>query len=73
MSHTILLVQLKNDPASRVYSDYETVDACLESVCRMYEAKLKESNPWKATATYQNYQLFNFIDHVNEEILSSGS
>ena len=30
MSHTILLVQASSKPESRTYSDYETVNDCLE-------------------------------------------
>ena len=30
MSHTILLVQATQKPESRTYSDYETVNDCLE-------------------------------------------
>ncbi len=30
MSHTILLVQASSKPESRTYSDYESVNDCLE-------------------------------------------
>ncbi len=32
MSHTILLVQASAKPESRTYSDYETVNDCLEGL-----------------------------------------
>lgn len=34
MSHTILLLQSTNKPDSRTYSDYESVDECLDGKSR---------------------------------------
>ena len=31
-SHTILLVQPSEKPETRTYSDYETVDECMEGI-----------------------------------------
>ena len=45
MSHTILLVQPSGKPETRTYSDYESVNECMEGVCKMYEEHLKKQNP----------------------------
>lgn len=45
MSHSILLIQPTNQPETRTYSDYESVNDCLEGVCRIYEEHLKRRNP----------------------------
>lgn len=44
MSHSILLIQ-PSSPETRTYSDYESVNDCLEGVCRIYEEHLKRRNP----------------------------
>lgn len=44
MSHSILLIQ-PSTPETRTYSDYESVNDCLEGVCRIYEEHLKRRNP----------------------------
>uniref|UniRef100_A0A182W4J9 Enhancer of rudimentary homolog n=1 Tax=Anopheles minimus TaxID=112268 RepID=A0A182W4J9_9DIPT len=64
MSHTILLVQLDQDPLSRTYSDYETINACLNGVCKIFENHLQERHPGKLTITYDASQLFQFIDQI---------
>jgi hypothetical protein len=45
MSHSILLIQPTSQPETRTYSDYESVNDCLEGVCRIYEEHLKRRNP----------------------------
>lgn len=55
MSHSILLIQ-PSTPETRTYSDYESVNDCLEGVCRIYEEHLKRRNP--------NTVSFEFIDLV---------
>jgi len=35
MSHTILLVQPGQKPETRTYSDYESVNECMEGVCKV--------------------------------------
>lgn len=51
MSHSILLIQPSSNAESRTYSDYESVNDCLEGVCRIYEEHLKRRNPSSATIT----------------------
>lgn len=64
MSHTILLVQPSGRPESRTYSDYESVNECMEGVCKIYEEHLKRRNPNTPTITYDISQLFDFVDSV---------
>ena len=54
MSHSILLIQPSSNAESRTYSDYESVNDCLEGVCRIYEEHLKRRNPSSATITWVN-------------------
>ncbi|TDG39248.1 hypothetical protein AWZ03_014329 [Drosophila navojoa] len=62
MSHTILLVQPGARPETRTYCDYESVNECMEGVCKIYEEHLKRRNPNTPTITYDISQLFDFID-----------
>ncbi|KAG8222370.1 hypothetical protein J437_LFUL002989 [Ladona fulva] len=64
MSHTILLVQPGMKPETRTYSDYETVNECMEGVCKIYEEHLKRQNPNTPSITYDISQLFDFIDQL---------
>uniref|UniRef100_A0A8C7CHL7 Enhancer of rudimentary homolog n=2 Tax=Oncorhynchus TaxID=8016 RepID=A0A8C7CHL7_ONCKI len=61
MSHTILLVQPTKRPEGRTYADYESVNECMEGVCKMYEEHLKRMNPNTPSITYDISQLFDFI------------
>ncbi|KAK2581695.1 hypothetical protein KPH14_002182 [Odynerus spinipes] len=64
MSHTILLIQPGNRPETRTYSDYESVNECMEGVCKIYEEHLKRRNPNTPTITYDISQLFDFVDQI---------
>ncbi|XP_059484539.1 enhancer of rudimentary homolog [Neocloeon triangulifer] len=64
MSHTILLVQPTQKPETRTYSDYESVNECMEGVCKIYEEHLKKMNPNTPSITYDISQLFAFIDDL---------
>lgn len=64
MSHTILLVQPGSRPETRTYSDYDSVNDCMEGVCRIYEEHLKRINPNTPTITYDISQLFDFLDQL---------
>ncbi|XP_072343468.1 enhancer of rudimentary homolog isoform X2 [Scyliorhinus torazame] len=64
MSHTILLVQPTKRPEGRTYADYESVNECMEGVCKMYEEHLKRMNPNSPSITYDISQLFGFIDDL---------
>ena len=60
-THTILLVQPSKKPEGRTYSDYESVNDCMEGVCRIYEEHLKKSNPSSSQITYDISQVRFFI------------
>ncbi|XP_044800572.1 enhancer of rudimentary homolog [Bubalus kerabau] len=64
ISHTILLVQPTKRPEGRTYADYESVNECMEGVCKMYEEHLKRMNPNSPSITYDISQLFDFIDDL---------
>lgn len=66
MSHTILLCQSRNKPESRTYSDYESLNECLEGVCKIYEEFLKRQNPNIPSITYDISQLFDFVDQLSD-------
>lgn len=68
MSHTILLVQPGARPETRTYSDYESVNECMEGVCKIYEEHLKRRNPNTPTITYDISQLFDFLDQVKKKL-----
>lgn len=65
-AHTILLVQPGPKPESRTYSDYESVNECMEGVCKIYEEHLKRLNPNTPSITYDISQLFDFIDQLTD-------
>ncbi|KAK6191491.1 hypothetical protein SNE40_003166 [Patella caerulea] len=64
MSHTILLVQPHSRPDTRTYSDYESLNECLEGVCKIFEEHLKRLNPDQQSITYDISQLFEFIEQL---------
>jgi len=64
MSHTILLVQPGVAQNTRTYTDFETINDCLEGVCKIYEEHLKRNNPNIPSITYDIAQLFSFIDEL---------
>ncbi|XP_041354020.1 enhancer of rudimentary homolog isoform X2 [Gigantopelta aegis] len=64
MSHTILLVQPHLRPDTRTYSDYETINECLEGICKIFEEHLKRMNPNMSSITYDISQLFDFVDQL---------
>jgi len=66
MPHSILLIQSTAQPSSRTYSDYETVDECLEGICKIYEEQLKKFNPASPSITYDISQLFDFVDQLTD-------
>ena len=71
MAHTILLLQANAKPECRTYTDYESVNECMEGVCKIYEEHLKSTNPNLPSITYDISQLFEFIDQVVKGNVSS--
>lgn len=64
MAHTILLVQANSQMETRTYSDFESVNECMEGVCKIFEEHLKRKNPNTPTITYDISQLFDFLDQL---------
>jgi hypothetical protein len=56
-AHTILLVQPDKKAEGRTYSDYQSINDCMEGVCRIYEEHLKKSNPTSNQITYDIAQV----------------
>ncbi|XP_025105019.1 enhancer of rudimentary homolog [Pomacea canaliculata] len=66
MSHTILLVQPNTRPDTRTYSDYESLNECLEGICKIFEEHLKRIHPQDQCITYDISQLFDFMDQLSD-------
>uniref|UniRef100_A0A8R1E275 Enhancer of rudimentary homolog n=1 Tax=Caenorhabditis japonica TaxID=281687 RepID=A0A8R1E275_CAEJA len=66
MSHTILLLQPTENIESRSWSDYETINDCLDGICKVYEEFLKKKTPSRQTITYDISTLFDFIDDLKD-------
>ncbi|KAI8323554.1 enhancer of rudimentary, partial [Martensiomyces pterosporus] len=64
--HTILLLQRSSAKESRTYDDFETVEEALESIIRMYEARLKTLCPAALHVNYSLDDLNRFIDQHKE-------
>ncbi|KAH0503607.1 Enhancer of rudimentary-like protein [Microtus ochrogaster] len=64
MTPVKLLVQATQRPEGRTYAEYESVNECMEGICRMYEEHLKRMNPPGQSITYGIGQLFEFIDRM---------
>ncbi|KAH9076932.1 hypothetical protein Ae201684P_010861 [Aphanomyces euteiches] len=64
--HTIILVQYTEDPNSRTYLDFESVNSAMDGVVKMYEAKLKQLNPTRRNITYDIQDLYNYIDSLTD-------
>ena len=64
VSHAILLVQPTKRPEGRTWADYESVNECMEGVCKMYEEHLKRMNPNSPSITYDISQLSDFTNDL---------
>jgi len=69
MSHTLLLLPLQPDNKRETrdaYSDYESINDCMEDVCKVYEKRptSKDPNSKSVSITYDPTQLFEFVDHL---------
>lgn len=62
--HTIVLVQLTKKATSRTYSDFESVGAAMDGVCKLYEQRLQQLNPGVKQITYDIRDLYNFVDNL---------
>eukprot|EP01100_Stratorugosa_tubuloviscum_P012604 TRINITY_DN6022_c2_g1_i1.p1 TRINITY_DN6022_c2_g1~~TRINITY_DN6022_c2_g1_i1.p1 ORF type:complete len:103 (+),score=36.46 TRINITY_DN6022_c2_g1_i1:217-525(+) len=64
MKHTIVLMQLTPSRSSRTFSDYESVSAAMNGICRNYEERLQQIHPGRQNITYQAKELFDYIDNL---------
>ncbi|XP_064403440.1 enhancer of rudimentary homolog [Halichondria panicea] len=64
MPHTILLLQPTSGHESRTFTDYETVQECLEGICKIYEEHLRQVHPHSPSITYDISELFKFVDNL---------
>ncbi|CAI5453195.1 unnamed protein product [Caenorhabditis angaria] len=64
--HTILLMQPTTNIESRSWSDYESMNDCLEGICKAFEEFLKKKSPGRSSITYDIVQLFDFIDNLTD-------
>ncbi|XP_075247814.1 enhancer of rudimentary homolog [Convolutriloba macropyga] len=62
--HTILFLQSAKNPSTRRYQDFDSIDQCMEGICKTYENYLKVTNPNKSTITYDVNDLFDYIDSL---------
>ncbi|XP_060079537.1 enhancer of rudimentary homolog isoform X1 [Ylistrum balloti] len=64
MAHSILLVQATHKPETRTYSDFESINECMEGICKIFEEHLKKVNSDCPSITYDITQLFDFLDQL---------
>mmetsp|Transcript_16 Transcript_16/g.26 ORF Transcript_16/g.26 Transcript_16/m.26 type:complete len:108 (+) Transcript_16:166-489(+) len=66
--HTILLVQFPSpgnaSNVSKSWTDYETVSGAMDGVCRLFEQKLKRTNPEARNIQYDISDLYKYIDEL---------
>ncbi|KYQ89532.1 enhancer of rudimentary family protein [Tieghemostelium lacteum] len=66
MSHTILLLQPTGHKSSRTFQDYDSVHQCVEGICALFEAKLKQTRSHQKNITYDISQLFAYLDEFTD-------
>ncbi|XP_022208291.1 enhancer of rudimentary homolog [Drosophila obscura] len=66
MPRTILLIQPGERVEKRTYSRFQSIDDCMERVCKTYEGVLKRENPKMRIITYDITELFQFIDMLKD-------
>lgn len=65
MCHTILLMQPIAYWGSRTYLEYESIDDCMESVCRIFEGYMRCQHLNVESSNYI-LELFNFLDGLQD-------
>ena len=58
------MTQRNDDPASKLWEDYDNVEDAMDGVCRMYERHLKKEYPTKKQITYDVANLFDYIQDM---------
>jgi hypothetical protein len=54
------------NPATRTFSDFETVTEAMNGICQLYEQRLKQMNPGVRNITYDITELYAFIDGLGD-------
>eukprot|EP00736_Rhodelphis_marinus_P006961 Rmarinus@m.5833 len=62
--HTILLVQFKHNENTRTYMDFESISACMDGICGLYEEKLKQTHSHSRQITYDINNLWEYISSL---------
>ncbi|XP_053518615.1 enhancer of rudimentary homolog [Artibeus jamaicensis] len=60
----ILLVQPTKRTEGRTYADYESVNECMEGICKRYEEHLKKMKSNSPYIRYDISQVFDFTDDL---------
>jgi hypothetical protein len=66
MAHTILLLQETENEASRIWEQYEQVDAAIKAIVNWYEDEIRHRNPKKQEISYTAQDLLNYMDSLKE-------
>ncbi|XP_072995347.1 enhancer of rudimentary homolog isoform X1 [Typha latifolia] len=64
--HTIILMQVSQNRATRTFMDYDSISQAVDGICVLYERKLKEINPTMRNVSYDIADLYNFIDGLTD-------
>ena len=65
--HTLLLLQREEQPSSRIYHSFESLDKCLECtchavLCETFEEQLRQLYPQQERLQYEASQLLDFVE-----------
>jgi hypothetical protein len=62
--HTIILLQHTGSFETRSYLDFQSVNAAMDGVVKLYEHKLKQLNPSVPDITYDLSDLNSYLDSL---------
>ncbi|EDW13130.1 protein enhancer of rudimentary [Drosophila mojavensis] len=65
MPHIIVLLQSTHHWASRTYLEYESIDDCMDALCRIFEGFMRLKNLYVDNKNYL-LELFNFLDTLED-------
>lgn len=66
--NTILLLQRNEDPDSRRYYDFDSLETALDFLCKVYETHLRETLSSSQTIDYDLSELFEYLDSFTDLI-----
>ncbi|TDG49933.1 hypothetical protein AWZ03_003709 [Drosophila navojoa] len=61
MPHIIVLMQSTHHWASRTYLEYQSLEECMDALCRIFESFMRIKNIYVDSKNYL-LELFNFLD-----------